>query len=314
MTKFNALLFKFLPNGAHYSFFKKATSELAKAGDDVKDAVEPLDTELNKWFAQETANMDWYRKSALTTAIADADHRLDNALVGLSAQINAARHSVLPAVAVAAERLYIMLKSYGKVISKPYQEEIGDVDAILHHLNGDLAADAQTAGVAGWTPEITAAHAEFVSLLAERDAQSLKKPQLAFPETRRGIENVWHQIVNKVDAGVELNFSPDFERFINTLNPEIDRLNNEFHRAKRDISKAQPAPIKPQPYTGLSCTPLPDSVLYVTPKGTERLELGKDFNITYKDNVEVGNAECTIVGKGAYRGQKTVTFIIARGV
>ena len=61
MTKFHALLFRFLPNGSHYSFFERATSELAKAGDDVKDAVEPLDTELNKWFALETANMAWYR-------------------------------------------------------------------------------------------------------------------------------------------------------------------------------------------------------------------------------------------------------------
>ena len=314
MTKFHALSFKSLPNDIHYSFFEKVARELAKAGDDVKDAIEPLDVELNKWFAMETADMAWIRKSALTAAIADADHRLDNALTGLSAQVNAARHNVQPGVALAAEHLHIMLKSYGRVRDKSYQGEVADVNAILAHLNGDYAADAQAAGITGWIPEITAAAAELRSLLEERDAESLGKPEFGFRETRRNIEHVWHQITQIVDGGVALRFSNHFEMFINALNPEIDRLNNEYHRVKRDISKAQPSPIKTQPYTGLFCTPLPDSVLYVTPKGTERLELGKDFNVIYKDNVEVGNAKCTIVGKGAYRGHKTVTFIIARGV
>ncbi|MDR1170629.1 MAG: hypothetical protein LBK97_07340 [Prevotellaceae bacterium] len=53
-------------------------------------------------------------------------------------------------------------------------------------------------------------------------------------------------------------------------------------------------------------------VFYVTPKGTLKLVPGKDFNITCKNNVNAGNAECTIHGKGGYRGHKTVTFISAR--
>jgi uncharacterized linocin/CFP29 family protein len=54
-------------------------------------------------------------------------------------------------------------------------------------------------------------------------------------------------------------------------------------------------------------------VLFVTPKdGTLKLELGKDYNVSYKNNVNVGNATCIIHGKGAYKGRKMVTFIIAR--
>ncbi|MDR1122323.1 MAG: DUF6261 family protein [Dysgonamonadaceae bacterium] len=311
MAKFNALLFRSLPNGAHYRFFEKATGELNLAGGDVKSAIGPLATELNNWFVMETADMDWYRKNALTAAIADANHRLDNALAGFSAQVNAARHNVHPNVALAAERIHIMLKSYGRVAAKPYEEEIGDVNSILHHLTGDRAVDVQTIAATEWVQEITAAVAEFIALLAQRDAETLKKPQSGFPETRRGIENVWHQIVVKVNAGAELNPSSGFTAFINALNPEIDRLNGEFHHAKQDIAHAEPAPIPQQHYTGYPCTPATE-VLIVTKDATVRLELGKDYNVTYKNNVEVGNAECTIHGKGAYRGHKTVTFIIAR--
>jgi hypothetical protein len=58
-------------------------------------------------------------------------------------------------------------------------------------------------------------------------------------------------------------------------------------------------------------TPTPQA-LFVTPKGTVALELGKDYNLSFRDNTEVGNARCILTGKGAYRGAKTVTFIIAR--
>ena len=34
--------------------------------------------------------------------------------------------------------------------------------------------------------------------------------------------------------------------------------------------------------------------------------------MTFRNNVDAGNAKCTIHGKGAYKGRKTVTFIIAR--
>jgi hypothetical protein len=311
MIKFIALLFKFLPNEAHFRFFDRATREIAKAGAAVQTALGQLVAELNEWFAKESANITWYRKSALTAAIADADHRLDHALVGLSKQVGAARYSTNPDVAAAAEHLYIMLKSYGKVIDKPYLQEAGAVKAILAHLNGDLATDAQTAGVTEWKTEIDTALTEFIDLLEEREAQTLEKPPQGFPETRRGIEHVWHQIVTLVNSGAALNLSPDFAALIQALNPEIEYLNSEFHRVRYSIAAAQIAPVERQPYTGQPCTPVPE-VFYITPKATLKLVLGKDFNLSYKNNVNVGNAECTIHGKGTYRGYKTVTFVIVK--
>jgi hypothetical protein len=47
-------------------------------------------------------------------------------------------------------------------------------------------------------------------------------------------------------------------------------------------------------------------------KETKNLSLGKDFDVSYKNNTNVGTAEVIIHGKGAYKGQFTVTFNIAR--
>jgi hypothetical protein len=311
MAKFSVLLFRVLPNEAHFRFFERVKKELTNAGASVRNTLGTLITDLSNWLVKETACIEWYRKSALTALIAKANTHLDNMLVGLSAQINGARYSSEPTVSSAAERLHIMLKSYGKVIDKPYLQEVGAVDAILLHLSGDLAYDVQLAGVSGWISKIQTALNDFVNLMEQREAQTLNKPQEGFPEVRRGIEDVWHQIVVRVDSGAALNLSSDYAALINKLNPEIEYLNGEFHRVRHNIAAAEPAPIERQAYTGTPCTPVPE-VLYVTSKGTIRLELGKDFNVTYKNNVDVGNAECTIRGKGGYRGYKTVTFIIAR--
>ena len=309
MIAFENLAMEYLPNDTHCGFFGDATERLAAAGSDVKNAVEPLDTELYRLYAIELANMDWLRKSELTGFIAAANRRLDRAVVGLSKQVGSARHSFLPAVAEAANKIYNVLRNYGYVINKSYDREIVDVEVILRHLNGDCAAEAQTAGVVAWLPEIAAASAELAGFIVERDRKSLDKPELNFRETRSAVNKVWRQIVKIVNSGATLHFSGDFEAFINSLNPEIRRLNNEYHRVRINIAACEPEPVPQQPYTGYACTPVPE-VFIVTKNGCVRLELGKDFTVSYKNNVNAGNATCIIRGKGAYKGKKIITFII----
>ncbi|MDR2765285.1 MAG: DUF6261 family protein [Tannerella sp.] len=310
MIKLVSAIFRSYPNEAHFKIFDRITDELKKSGQAVQTATATHTPELYDWFAKETACIAWYRKSSLTALIADADNRLDRALIGMSAQVNAARYSPDHTVAAAAENLHIMLHSYGQVFKKPYLQEMGAVKAILAHLNGDLSAEAQTAGLASWITEVEAAFGEFLTLFEQREAQTLEKPEQRFPAVRSGIEKVWHQIAVLINSGTALNLSPDFEAFINVINPEITYMNSEFHRAKHDISAAQISSIEQQPFTGQPCTPVPD-VFFETSKETLKLTLGKDFNITYKNNINAGNAECTVHGKGRYKGSKTVTFIIA---
>jgi hypothetical protein len=53
-------------------------------------------------------------------------------------------------------------------------------------------------------------------------------------------------------------------------------------------------------------------VLYrIDGKPTLTLSLGKDFSVTFKNNIKVGMAEVTVHGKGEYKGTKSTTFMIA---
>jgi hypothetical protein len=312
--KFITLRFSNLPNGAHFDFCGKVNKELEKAGHEVKMALAALIISFNSWFLKEDAQMTWVRNTELTEKIAKANHLVDHLLAAISMQIRNALYSANPLEVEAANRLQFMLKKYGKVANKPYNEEAGDVRAIIEQLEGDYAADAALVGLGERFAALKSANTGFVTLLEQRDTYRLKKPDESFKYVRNGIEGVYHKIVIIVNAGAALNLSPDYGAFIDSLNPEIERLNNQFRHARHDIAKAQPAPIPQQQYTGAPVTPTPE-VFYTLQKGKETatvtLELGRDYNISYKDNVNTGNAKCTIHGKGSYRGSKTVTFIIA---
>ena len=62
-------------------------------------------------------------------------------------------------------------------------------------------------------------------------------------------------------------------------------------------------------YNGTAKRPKP-----VVKLSDETLIYGKDYTLTYKNNIKVGTAKVTIKGKGNYTGSKTVTFKIKKSL
>jgi hypothetical protein len=311
--KIKSLLFRVLPNAAHATFCQHVGRWLSEAGEAVLAVLGDLPAQFNAWLAKENAHMVWVRKSFLTEDIAAADRRLNRALVALRTQVRAQEHSHAPDIAEVARLVYIMLKNFGVVYRKPYDEKLGDAGAIHRHLAGDYAADAARLGLTPEVAELQGAITELESLLLERDGQWAGKPAETFTAVRCGIERVYHRIVAKVNAGAELNLSPAFAAFIDLVNGEIAQFNTEFHHARHNVAAATVERIPAQRATGDYITPTP-GVRYTLPNGeTETLEPGRDFDYIYRNNRRPGNAECTIRGKGRYRGRQTVAFIIEKG-
>ena len=73
------------------------------------------------------------------------------------------------------------------------------------------------------------------------------------------------------------------------------------------ISKAKVASIGAKRWTSKAITPKP-TVKY----GNKTLKLGRDYTLSYKNNVKPGTATITITGKGSYTGSKRVTFTIKK--
>jgi hypothetical protein len=314
MVQFFKLQLERLPNDAHYTFDERVSQTLAASPSAVLSTLGQLPAEFNANLADERTLMDWVKRSELTKEIMAADKVMDRALTALKAQTRAQEYSSNPTVAKAANRIYLMLKEYGDVASKSYEAQEGDIRTILRQLQsgGAYYSDANTIGLTTAIAELQNAFTAFLNLLKQRDDKSLLKPAFTFPEVRAKGDRIYRDITRRIDSGALLNISSAFATFINALNPEIERLNAEYHPVRHSIANCEPEPIPQQAYTGRPLTPTP-KVLFVTPHdGTIQLELGKDYNLTFRKNTEVGNAECTIHGKGRYKGRRTVTFVIVR--
>ena len=311
MKKIQSLLFRALPNAAHFNFCVEVSSLLSTSGEAVLAALGDLPAQFNAWLDKEWKQMDWVRKSVITGEIAKAARRISRALVALNTQLRALKYSPTPNIAETARKLYIMLKNYGTVYSKPYSEEEGDVCVIVEQLLGTYAADVALLGLDACIAELQGAFVEFQTLLAQRNAQSAGKPADTFKTVRRGIEAEYHKIARRVNAGAVVNADPGFAALIDMLNPEIKRLNLEFHHARKNIGAGNHCVVEfidTQTCTGKAVTPIPDA--YYREEGREAINLvfAKDFSVTYKNNVNAGTAYVILHGKGAYKGRKKVSF------
>jgi hypothetical protein len=323
MEKFISLWFGRLPNAAHYNFFTNVEAAIDASPSVVTDALGDNIPAFDALLAEEKAHMDWINKSALTQEIEEADQVMDAALTALRTTVRGMRTFSVTSISTAAKRIYTMLMDYGSVTRKPYEEQSGDVKTIIAQISeggryyDDISVLKEAASVVGgMIVDLQNAFGNFTSLLAQRDAQSLEKPKRPFPDVRRDIEAVYRKMVNIIDAHAAVGTSLAFDDFIKSLNPEIERLNAEFHRARKDLGVGDHTVIEPletQSYVeNLPATPVPVVHYREGDKPTVRLSLGRDFSVTYRNNDNVGMANLTIHGQGKYKGAKTTTFMIAR--
>ena len=89
----------------------------------------------------------------------------------------------------------------------------------------------------------------------------------------------------------------------------IGETSTSFNILPADIGDAYFAPISDVSYTGNAIEP--DVLVHFNGKTLAR---GKDYDLSYSDNVEVGTARVTVTGKGNFNGKHEMTFKIVRPV
>jgi hypothetical protein len=257
-------------------------------------------------------------KSNYTKLIADAAHRVDLIITGMSDLINASLHHFNPDVVEAGRILRNRFDAFGRIVRKSYEEETVVVNLLIADLMSNEYAPAVAAtGLNAWLTELQAAEGDFEKLFEMRSVETTGKPQGNLKEIRSEIDILYHRMTDLVSAAATLDAAGVYEAFIARLNTEITYFNDHYHHAARNLGAGDACVIEPvgtQPYTGKAVTPIP--VAYYREEGQPTVELvfARDFTLTYKNNIEPGMAELVIHGKGAYRGSRTTTFHIKRSV
>ncbi|MDR1414375.1 MAG: DUF6261 family protein [Odoribacteraceae bacterium] len=315
MKKIKSIYFQYLRNEAHYEF-SWTFDQLLDVYTTVKAMVATLYGTFSGLLALEKKLLDAARASQLTAQLVEADRRVDHAVSAINATINAAMLSLNAGIVDAARRLHARLGEFGNIRGKAYEEETAAVQVLLDDLNTTFAWEVKQLDLDDWVAELTEATGEFTRIYLERGREKSQRPTERLEDVRREIEGVYRGMVTVIDANEIVSPTPNGAAFIAELNVQVDYFNeHNHHHARKDIGVTEHCvvePVETQQYTEKAVTPIPRAYYREGGKPTVELVFAKDFFVTYKNNVDVGTADLTLHGKGVYKGQKTVTFNIAR--
>jgi hypothetical protein len=269
-----------------------------------------LDTALTAMRAR----MDINRKSPLTVQIEALDGQRDNIFADLRRSVKTDTQSGIPTTKAAGDTLMQVLKPFWNINTEPMASQTDQIDIFHDHYmaNSDAVNAAHSLNLSPVLQNLFTCNNQLKALYAQRfdeeavidgpSAVSLKPP-----------------VVKAYDA-----FCLAIEQELDALpTPELQTVFNEMNDMRRKYVGRKPLPltvknttVEPIPlqtYTNLPVTPIP-VVHYNNGKETKKLVFTHDFDLAYRNNVDVGEAQCIIHGKGKYAGQYITTFHIARGV
>ncbi|MDR0737600.1 MAG: DUF6261 family protein [Prevotellaceae bacterium] len=252
--------------------------------------------------------------SALTPKIKEADKQRDADFAEIKRTATTAAKSSTPDIAAAGATLLELLKPFWNIGHEPLASQTTQINILMERYNGNPAAGAAAAtlGLTDIVNRLFAGNAALYLLYNERLEAMAEAEGPSATSVKQTVVAAYNSFCDVMEQTLDALPSDPLQLLFNEMN-ELRR--KYIHHLPKDLGAGDHTVIEPidtQPYSGRPITVVPKVHYREEGKPTENLSLGKDFSITYKNNTNVGMAELTIHGKGAYKGQKTVTFNIAR--
>jgi hypothetical protein len=288
-------------------------SEMAHEYPDVEALWEDILPDYDIAVATEQSLLNYNRKSLLTKPIADTDKRRDNDIDNIKLITTAYLSSTDPEKAEYARQIIDRLNVLKGIKTKSYTKETADIKVLLNDLRVTFKNALPLLGLTDWVNTLEADNNAFIALFEQRNTEWSNRPKGNMRQSRGVTDGLYYKMIGTLNSEVTLNGDTKYHSFIDRLNTRIKYYKeHEYHPEHHDIIHSVAAPIPTQTYTGKAITPIPQ--VYYVEEGKETVELvfAVDFMVTYKENVNVGDAELLIHGKGKYTGKKTITFNIAR--
>jgi hypothetical protein len=254
------------------------------------------------------------RASELTPKIKEDDRQRDADFAEIKRTATTAAKSSIPATAAAGATLLEVLKPFWDISHEPLASQTTQITLLAQRYNRNPAAEAAAATL-GLTDIIVRLFVENDALYLLYNERLEAMAELEGPSAssvKQTVATAYNSFCDVIEQMLDALPSDPLQLLFNEMN---DLRRKYIHHLPKDLSEGDHCVIEPiavQPYSGKSVTVVPRVHYRDEGKPSVELSLGKDFSVTYKNNTNVGMAECTVHGKGGYKGQKTVTFNIAR--
>jgi hypothetical protein len=250
--------------------------------------------------------LDKPRSSLLTTPIKQANNVCDATLDDIKRSIKTGRKSTVAGKASAGETLEHFMKPFWRLNKKPLLSQISMTGELLSRYMNDPALQqaAQTLAIDDLFNILAPQNNKLSILYNQRLAEYGVETSTA-SDFREIVAKDYNAVCNVLVCAV--NTEPVQATLVTVFNEtnDIRKKYSALSPAKIDISDALTEPLPSHTYTGKAITPIP--VMYYEEK---ELVFTVDFSLTYKNNVEVGEATVIMHGKGRFNGQHVRKFNI----
>ena len=214
-----------LRNEEHFQFFT-SFRDLVLVFTALALKIEALFALLLTAYDNELAALDVIRKNAISDDLAEADDARDSVFRGLSDAVKSALNHFNADIRTAAERLQIVLDTYGNLAIKPYDAETGGMNSLINDFTTTYAADVATAGLTGWVTELATKNKAFDDLKNNRYSDEAAKTILRMKEEKGKTDAIYRQIVERINALVIVEGEAPYAGFIKELNERIQGYDN----------------------------------------------------------------------------------------
>ncbi|MDR3269245.1 MAG: DUF6261 family protein, partial [Tannerella sp.] len=254
--------------------------------------------------------MDRSQRSPLTEPIREANKMCDATINDIKRTVKAGEQSANATRAAAGKSLGFALEGFWHLDRKPQLTQIVVTNELLERYHADvkIQADAKALGIDDLFALLAVQNSHFDALCNQRTAKSAGAAPAA-STMRNTVAVGYDDLCTLVVRTVNLDpVDPALLTAFHAMN-SIRRKYAALRPSKIDIALAVTEPVGNRIYTGKPITFIP-----VARYGDKLLTLGKDFALTFHNNVEAGEGRVILHGKGRFTGQHERAFNIVYGL
>jgi hypothetical protein len=249
------------------------------------------------------------RASELTPQIVELDKKRDAVFSEIKRTVKTAQKSSTPATAAAGNTVMDVLHPFWHIDAEPLASQTAQISLLLSRCgSAEVLPAITTLGIGNLMGALTIANGNLKSLYNTRldEMSALEGPSAT--DAAKDVVAAYDDFCVAVEVTLSALPTTNLQLVFDDMNGIRRKYISKVPTPLTD-KRTSVAPIPEQVYTGRHLTPLPRAFYQDGDKLIE-LVFAQDFTVTYRNNVEVGEAKLYLHGKGKYTGTYDTTFHI----
>jgi hypothetical protein len=205
--------------------------------------IEELFAVFLSLYASADDVLEQIRKSGYTSVVVRLDSLRDRTFRGLREAVSSASHHFDESHREQAGTILPLFAHYGDLAERGYNEETAALYNFIQELRGRCEPAVAQLGLTEWVDELERNNIAFEDAILGRNQEAADKNDLNMLKIRRLAGRNYLDILERIEAAINLNGPEAYEPFVKRLNANIDRYQAVLNRrSSNGNDKDKPTP------------------------------------------------------------------------